>query len=83
MKLFKEILTTKHLKLLENLKNNEIYFAHLRSNKKENLSEHTALVMEYCCQLIKDVKLEGIINNIIEKDVVTIFEEKTLIYRIL
>ncbi len=78
MKLFNEILTTKHLKLLENLKNNEIYFAHLRSNKKENLSEHTALVMEYCCQLIKDVKLEGIINNIIEKDVVTIFGRKDI-----
>ncbi len=70
---FKEILNNNSFAILNQLKNEGKYFAHIRGDVKETLLEHTNLVMKYFDRLINENTLEILIDKLIEKDVVKVF----------
>jgi len=73
MEAFKEILKRSPFHLLDNLQKGDLYFAHLKQDKKETLKAHTELVMKYFLQIVENNGLESIIDNLITKEVINLY----------
>lgn len=70
---FAEIMSNDNFTILRQLKDGEKYYAHIKGDSKETLSEHTNLVMKYFDRLVTENNLESLIDRLIEKDVVKVF----------
>ncbi len=73
METFDEILKHFPFYLLDNLQKRDLYFSHLKQDKKETLKAHTELVMKYFLKIVENNGLEPIIDNLITKEVINLF----------